>query len=222
MSPDVIGEADALHSGGRVALAIHQCTKPVIGAIQGPAVGVGITMTLPMTIRVALRSAKIGFVFARRGIAMEGASSYFLPKLIGYARALHVVSTGDVYRADDEKLNGLFTELGDTAEEVVQKAITLAENMVQQCSTVSLYLQREMMWRGMDSAEAQHLLDSRILAGLRGSKDNDEGVKSFMEKRQAKFSGTLDNNAPDVYPWWHRVDITSPQKAKPAPTKLKL
>lgn len=179
-------------------------------------------MALPMTIRVALRSAKIGFVFARRGIAMEGASSYFLPKLIGYARALHIVSTGDVYRADDKKLSGLFTEFGDTAEEVVQKAITLAENMVQQCSTVSLYLQREMMWRGMDSAEAQHLLDSRILAGLRGSKDNDEGVKSFMEKRQAKFSGTLDNNAPDVYPWWNRVDITARQKAKPAPTKLKL
>lgn len=157
-----------LRSGGRAALAIHQCTKPVIGAIQGPAVGVGITMALPMTIRVALRSAKIGFVFGRRGIAMEGASSYFLPRLIGYGRALHVVSTGAVYRADDKLLDGLFTEFADSPEECVKKAIEIAEDMMQNVSTVSTYLQREMMWRGMDSAEAQHLLDSRILAGLRG------------------------------------------------------
>lgn len=211
-----------MNRGGRAALAIHQCTKPVIGALQGPAVGVGITMTLPMTIRVALRSAKIGFVFARRGIAMEGASSFFLPKLIGYARALHVVSTGEVYRADDEKLSGLFTEFAESAEEVVKKAISLAEEMVDKCSTVSLYLQREMMWRGMDSAEAQHLLDSRILAGLRGRRDNDEGIASFMEKRPAKFTGTMEDSAPGVYPWWDKVDTSARQKAKPTPTKLKL
>lgn len=179
-------------------------------------------MTLPMTIRVALRSAKIGFVFARRGIAMEGASSYFLPKLIGYGRALHVVSTGAVYRADDPKLDGLFTEFGDSPEEVVQKAVGLAEEMVRECSTVSLYLQREMMWRGMDSAEAQHLLDSRVLAGLRGKADNDEGIAAFMEKRQVKFTGTLDNCAPNVFPWWDQVATGARQRAKAAPTKLKL
>ena len=126
-------------------------------------------MALPMTIRVALRSAKIGFVFGRRGIAMEGASSWFLPRLIGYGRALHVVSTGATYRADDPKLDGLFTELVDKPEECVKRALELADEIVQNVSTVSVYLQREMMWRGMESAESQHLLDSRILAGLRGS-----------------------------------------------------
>lgn len=160
---------EAIHSGGRVALAIHRCKKPVIGAINGAAVGVGITMTLPMTIRVALASAKIGFVFSRRGLASEGASSFFLPRLIGYARALHLVTTGATYRADDRLLDGLFSETRETSHEVLDRAIEIAEDIVQNTSVVSNYLIREMIWRGPGNAEETHLLDSKVLHGLRSS-----------------------------------------------------
>lgn len=131
--------------------------------------GVGITMTLPLTIRIALSSAKIGFVFSRRGLASEGASSFFLPRLIGYARALHVVTTGGTYRADDKLFDGLFSETRRTAEEVVGRALEIAEDVVQNTSSVSNYLIREMIWRGPGSAEEAHLLDSRVLHGLRSS-----------------------------------------------------
>ncbi|KAF2758707.1 enoyl-CoA hydratase/isomeras-like protein [Pseudovirgaria hyperparasitica] len=214
--------ADHRDGGGQTALAIHHCQKPTIGAMQGPAVGVGVTMTLPMSIRVALKSAKMGLVFARRGIVMEAASSFFLPRLIGYSRALHLVTTGGVYRADDKLFDGLFTELCDTPEEVLQKALGIAEEVARNTSSVSTYLQREMMWRDMGSAEGQHLLDSRILYDLFGSEDNDEGVKSFMEKRQAKYQGTMESNAPQVYPWWSPIDVFSKAKATKQLGKAKL
>lgn len=152
-----------------MTLAIHRCTKPTIGAIQGAAVGVGITMTLPMNIRVAYRGAKIGFVFGRRGLAMEAASSYFLPRLIGLSRVMHLVTTGAVYRADDKLMDGLFTELVDSPEETLPRALQIAEEVVQNVSTVSTYMMKEMIWRGPGSAEEAHLLDSRILHGLRQS-----------------------------------------------------
>jgi enoyl-CoA hydratase/carnithine racemase len=149
--------------GGRVALAIHHCRKPVIGALQGSAVGIGITMTLPMTIRVAYKDAKIGFVFARRGLVMEACSSYFLPRLIGMSKALHLVTTGAVYKASDALLGGLFSELCETPEQVLPKALDIAEEVVQNTSTVSTYLMKEMMWRDTGSAEGQHLLDSKVI-----------------------------------------------------------
>jgi len=150
-----------------VSLAIHKCTKPTIGAIQGAAVGVGITMTLPMNIRVAYRGAKIGFVFGRRGLAMEAASSFFLPRLIGLSRTMHLITIGSVYRADDQLMDGLFTELVDSPEETLPRALQIAEDVVQNVSTVSTYMMKEMIWRGPRSAEEAHLLDSRILHGLR-------------------------------------------------------
>lgn len=157
------------YRGGRVSLSVFHCQKPVIGAIQGPAVGVGITLTLPMTIRIALSSAKIGFVFSRRGLVPEAASSYFLPRLIGYAKALHVCTTGAVYKADDKLLEGLFSETRDTPEEVVKRALEIAEEIAGNTSTVSNVLTKEMIWRGPGSAEETHLLDSRVLHGLQKS-----------------------------------------------------
>lgn len=156
-------------SGGRVVLAIHHCRKPVIGALQGSAVGIGITMTLPMAIRVVYRQAKIGFVFARRGLVMEACSSYFLPRLIGLARAIHLVTTGATYRADDPLFGGLFSEFADKPEDVLPKALGIAEEIVNNTSTVSTYLMKEMMYRDTGSPEAQHLLDSKIIYELFGS-----------------------------------------------------
>lgn len=155
--------------GGRVSLAIHNCSKPTIGAIQGAAVGVGITMTLPMTIRVGWAQAKIGFVFARRGLVAEAASSYFLPRLVGYSKALHLVTTGATYPASHPLLSDLFTETTEKPEQVLPRALEIAEDVVANTSTVSNFLIREMIWRGPGSAEETHLLDSKVLFGLRSS-----------------------------------------------------
>ncbi|KAJ9656707.1 hypothetical protein H2201_008466 [Coniosporium apollinis] len=213
---------DHRDGGGRVVLAIHRCRKPTIGAITGSAVGVGITMTLPMTIRIALSSAKIGFVFSRRGLVMEACSSFFLPRLIGLARSLHVVTTGLTYPASDKVWGPLFSETYDTPEKVLSRALELADEVTQNTSIVSSYLMRELMYRDRGSAEGQHLLDSRILYELFSSADNAEGVKSFMEKRPAKFTGTMENSAPHAYPWWEPVHTTGPPKAEQQLGKAKL
>lgn len=122
-----------------------------------------------MAIRVAYRDAKIGFVFARRGLVMEAASSFYLPRLIGYSRALQAVTTGIAYRASDKVYDGLFAELCDKQEDVLPKALEIATEVVRNTSVVSTYLMREMMYRGTASPEAQHLLDSRIIYELFGS-----------------------------------------------------
>lgn len=204
-------------SGGRVSLAMHQCSKPTIAAIQGAAVGVGITMTLPAAIRIAYSKAKIGFVFARRGIVMEGCSSFFLPRLIGVSRTLHLTTTGEVYPADHPLLNGLFSETQPSPEATLQRALDIAETVVNNTSVVSTKLMRDMVYRGPASAEEAHLLESRLLSVLGGSsKDALEGARSFLEKRQANFQGSMRQDAPRSWPWWSQVDIgqRNPNSAK--------
>jgi enoyl-CoA hydratase/carnithine racemase len=155
-----------VNSGGRVTLAIHHCRKPTIGALNGSAVGVGITMTLPMNIRIAPKAAKIGFVFARRGLVMEACSSFFLPRLIGHSRAMTAITPGATYPASDPVWSGLFAYTVDRAEDVFPKAIEVAQEVVKNTSVVSTYLMKELMFRDTGSAEGQHLLDSRILYEL--------------------------------------------------------
>lgn len=201
--------------GGRASLAIHQCSKPTVAALQGSAVGVGITMCLPATIRVAYAKAKIGFVFSRRGIIMEACSHYFLPKLIGLSRALHLTTTGSVYPAEHPLMRELFSEILPTPEATVARALELADEIAKNTSTVSTKLMREMMYRAPASAEEAHLLDSKIIHGLFGTKDNTEGVKSFFEKRPPQFSGTMQNDAPEAYPWWSQVDVGRVPKINP-------
>lgn len=195
------------HSGGRTSLAIHQCSKPTIAALQGAAVGVGITMCLPAAIRIAYAKAKVGFVFSRRGIIMEACSSYFLPRLIGHSRALHLTTTGSVYPADHPLFGTLFSETLPTSDAVLPRALELADEIAKNTSTVSTKLMRDLMYRGPDSAEGAHLLDSRIIHGLFGSKDNNEGVQSFLQKRPARFTGEIPKDCPDGYPWWQPVDV---------------
>lgn len=203
-----------MYRGGRISLAIHNCRKPTIAAMNGSAVGVGVTMTLPMTIRIAPKDAKIGFVFARRGLVMEAASSYFLPRLIGFSRAMHLVSTGATYLASHKLYDGLFSEVLDRPEQVLPRALEIASEITDNCSGVSWALMRDMMWRGKDSAEEAHLLDSRIIYSMFSSKDNKEGVKAFLEKRKVNFTGSMDRDAPPAYPWWTPVDVLAKTKAK--------
>ena len=164
-------------------------------------------MTLPMAIRLAPKDAKIGFVFARRGLVMEAASSFFLPRLVGLAKAMHLVTTGAVYPASHRLFEGLFSETPDTAAEVLPRALALAQEYVDNCSGVSWALMRDMMWRNPGTAEETHLLDSKIIYGMFSTADNTEGVKAFLEKRPVKFTGTLEADRPAVYPWWKPIDI---------------
>ncbi|KAF2637400.1 enoyl-CoA hydratase/isomeras-like protein [Massarina eburnea CBS 473.64] len=206
--------------GGRVTLAIHTCRKPTIGALQGSAVGVGITMTLPMNIRITYSHAKIGFVFARRGLVMEACSSYFLPRLIGHSRAMQAITTGSTYLANDPIWSGLFAHTVDTPEAVLPKALEIAEEVVKNTSSVSTYLMKEMMFRDTGSAEGTHLLDSRIIYELFTSADNKEGVQSFLQKRPANFTGTMDNTTLGAYPWWNPIDVVRRPKLEASKPKL--
>jgi enoyl-CoA hydratase/carnithine racemase len=194
-------------SGGRVSLAIHNCSKPTVVAMNGSAVGVGMTMTLPCAIRVVSATAKCGFVFARRGIIMEACSSYFLPRLIGLSRAIHLCTTGAVYPASSPLLSQLFSEVLPTPEATLARAIELATEIAENTSVVSTKLMRDLMYRGADSAEGAHLLDSKIIHGLFGGKDNNEGVQSFFQKRAPNFQGKFPDDAPAAYPWWEQTNI---------------
>lgn len=194
-------------SGGRATLAIHHCSKPTVVALQGSAVGVGITLTLPACIRVAYAKAKIGFVFSRRGVVMEACSSYFLPRLVGYSRAMHLATTGEVYQADHRLFEPLFSEICSTPEATLARALEIADRLARNTSIVSTKIMRDLLFRGPDSVEEAHLLDSQMIYGLYGRKDNLEGVNSFLHKRPVNFTGQMPQDAPDGYPWWKQVDI---------------
>ncbi|KAJ4397451.1 hypothetical protein N0V93_001679 [Gnomoniopsis smithogilvyi] len=187
--------------GGRVSLAIFRCNKPVIAAMNGSGVGVGITMTLPCAIRVTHAKAKFGFVFARRGLSLEGCSSFFLPRLIGTSRAVHLATTGSVYPATDKLLEGLFTVVEEPAG-VLPKAIEIAEDVVKNCSAVSTTVMRDMIYRTPASPEEAHLNESKVIFDLFKGKDFIEGVQSFLQKRNPNLEGTMPKDAPSVWPWW--------------------
>jgi len=197
------------NSGGRLNLAIYRCRKPTIVALNGSAVGLGMTLGLSAAIRIAHASSKYGFVFARRGITMESNSSFFLPRLIGHSNALYLLTTGDVYRGDSKHFGSLFQEVIEDQAGVLKRALELATNIAERTSTLAGFMNRELMWRGKPSAEETHLLDSAILYHMFANKDCKEGVQSFMEKREAKFSATLEEDGPPLYPWFTEVDTGS-------------
>ena len=176
-------------------------------------------MCLPATIRVANANAKIGFVFSRRGIVPDACSSYFLPRLIGLSRALHVTATGNVYRADHPLLQTLFLEILPTPEQTVQRALEIADEIAKYSSSVSLKLTRDLMNHGPNSAEETHLLDSKLLHQLFESRDNKEGIESFFQKRAPNFQANMKDDAPEAWPWWLQIDVGHGQSSlehKPA------
>jgi enoyl-CoA hydratase/carnithine racemase len=189
--------------GGRFTLRVFDCTKPVIAAINGPAVGVGATMTLPMDVRLAADDARIGFVFARRGIVPEACSSWFLPRAVGISRAMEWVATGRVFSAQEALAGGLVRSL-HPKDELLDAARAIAQEITENAAPVSVALARRMMWRrlGAEHPMLAHRADSRGMF-LRGqSADAAEGVTSFLEKRPARFPDRITDGLPDVMPGW--------------------
>ena len=195
--------------GGLVTLRIFESKKPVIAAINGPAVGVGVTMTLPMDIRLASTAAKIGFVFARRGIVPEAASSWFLPRVVGISQAAEWVFTGRVFGAEEALSGGLVRSVHEP-DALLPAARAIAAEIAENTAPVSVALSRLMMWRmlGASHPMAAHMVDSRAIAARGASADAREGVVSFLEKRAAVFPVRVSDGLPDIFPGWSPPDFS--------------
>ncbi len=189
--------------GGRTTLAIFDCPKPIIAAFNGPAVGVGVTMTLPMDIRIASEEARFGFVFARRGLVPEAASSWFLPKIVGISKALEWTFSGKVFSAEEAKDGGLIRSV-HPANKLMDEAYKLAQEIIDNTSPISVALTRQMLWKmlGADHPMEAHKVDSRLIYELGKAEDVKEGVKSFLEKRSPKFLSKVSRDMPKFFPWW--------------------
>ena len=189
--------------GGRVTLRIFKSLKPVIGAINGAAVGIGVTMQLAMDIRLASENARFGFVFARRGIVPEAASSWFLPRLVGISQALEWCYSGRVFPAQ-EALAGRLVSKVLPPEDLLPAARAIAREIVENAAPVSIALIRQQMWRmlGADDPMEAHKVDSRGIYSRGQSADVREGVMSFLEKRPAQFKNKVSADMPSYYPWW--------------------
>ena len=200
------GEKPAVRrdSAGRATLKMFDMKKPIIAAINGPAVGVGITMTLAMDVRIASDDiTKMGFVFNRRGILPEGCSTYFLPRIVGISLASELILTGRLFSAQEAFEMGLVSRVV-APEKLMDTARELANEIANNTSAISTALARQMLWKGLseDHPMAAHILESKGLNYMFTTEDCKEGVLSFLEKRSPKFNMKPSRGMPDFYPWW--------------------
>ncbi len=193
--------------GGRLTLRIFKSLKPVIAAVNGPAVGIGATMQLAMDIRIASDNARFGFVFARRGIVPEACSSWFLPRIVGIAQALEWTFSGRVFQAR-EALAGRLVSKVVPPDELLPAAREIARDIADNTAPVSIALIRQMMWRmlGADDPMEAHKIDSRGIYSRGASADVREGVMAFLEKRPAQFVEKVSRDMPSYFPWWQERD----------------
>ena len=200
---DDLSDDSVRDGGGRLTLRLFQSTKPLISACNGVAVGVGATMQLPMDFRLASDTARFGFVFARRGIVPEAASSWFLPKIVGISQALEWCMTGRIFDAA-EALHGGLVRSVHPADELMGAARMLAMEIAENTSAVSVAMTRAMLWRLSPAAHPMmaHRIDSRAIYRLSKGADAREGIESFLEKRAPDFPGRVTTDMPDFYPWW--------------------
>ena len=194
--------------GGLLTLRIFECLKPVISACNGAAVGIGATMQCAMDIRLASENAKYGFVFSKRGIVPEAASSWFLPRVVGISTALEWTFSGRVFPADEARNRG-FVRTVYPADELMPAARELAKEFCNETSAVSVAMARQMMWKmlGADHPMEAHQIDSRGVYFTGKSEDAQEGVKSFLEKRPANYPVKVSSDMPEFFPWWEPRDF---------------
>ena len=190
-------------AGGTVTLRIARSLKPVIAAVNGPAVGFGASVTLPMDVRLAADTARFGFVFARRGIVSESASSWFLPRVVGIAQAMEWAATGRVFDAA-EAVRGRLVSRTYTAADLLPAAYALAREIADNTSAISVAAIRRLMWSGLSAASPweAHVADSRIMYAVGPTPDVAEGVSAFLEKRPAKFPMRVSADLPAAVPDW--------------------
>lgn len=199
--------ASVRDAGGRTTLRIFNCKKPVIGAINGAAVGIGATMQLPMDFRLASETARFGFVFARRGIVPEAASSWFLPRLVGISQALDWCYSGRVFPAEEALRGGLVRSI-HAPQDLIPAARALAKELTTESAPVSIALTRQMMWRMLGASHPMeaHRLDSRAIWVRGQGADAKEGVTAFLEKRPANYTDSVANDMPHFSPWMDEPD----------------
>jgi len=188
---------------GQITMPIYDLKKPVIAAINGAAAGVGITMTLAMDIRLASENARMGFVFTRRGIVAEGASTWFLPRIVGMGKAAEWILTGRVFGAQEALAHGLVTEVLPP-DALIPRAREIALEIVQNTSAISIALCRQLLWKlvGVDHPIEANKIESKVLEWTFQQADAREGIMSFLEKRPPNFSMKVSSDMPDFYPWW--------------------
>ncbi len=188
--------------GGILALRLYRCTKPVIAAINGPAVGVGLTMTLPMDIRIAAHTAKMGIVFARRGIAVDACSSWFLPRVVGIGKAVEWSMTGRVFSAQEALQSGLVSQVVEP-DQVISTARGIAAEIARYTAPVSVALIRQMMWTMLGASHPMeaHRIESQGFHWLGQRPDAAEGINAFLEKREPRYTMSPYRDMPDFYPW---------------------
>ncbi len=189
--------------GGRLTLRIFESIKPVIAAINGPAVGIGVTMTLAMDIRIAAQDAKFGFVFTRRGIVPEACSTWFLPRIVGISQALEWILSGRIFPAE-EAVSSKLVKSSHPSDDLLPVAQDLAKDIAENTSAVSVALARQMLWRTLGAAHPMdaHKVESPAIYYAGRSADAREGITSFLEKRPAKFTDKPSKDMPPFYPWW--------------------
>ncbi len=202
------GEDIHRDGGGRVVLRMFDSLKPIIGAINGVAVGIGATMTLPMDIRIAADTARFGFVFNRRGINPEAASSWFLPRLVGISKALEWCYSGRVFPASEALDGGLVSAVYPHAE-LMAAAKMIAREIANNTAPVSTTLTRHMMWRMLGASHPMeaHIVDSAAIYSRGQTEDAREGVMSFLEKRQPTFPVSVSDGMPNFFPWWEEPEF---------------
>ena len=195
--------------GGLVSLRIYESLKPVIGVINGPAVGVGVTMTLPMDFRLASDTAKFGFVFAKRGIVPEACSSYFLPRLVGISQATEWVFTGRVFPASEALAGGLVRSV-HSGDDLLAAAIAIAREIADNTAPVSVSLSRKMLWHMLGASHPMeaHRAESRGIQERGRSADSKEGVVSFLEKRAAVYPDKVSDGLPNIFPGWEEPEFS--------------
>lgn len=201
---DSLSDERVRDSGGRLTLRIFQCKKPVIAAVNGAAVGIGATMQLAMDIRLASNSARFGFVFARRGIVPEAASSWFLPKIVGISQALEWCMTGRVFDAQEALAGGLVRSV-HAPQDLLLEAMKLAREIADNTAPVAIAMTRAMLWRlsGEDHPMDAHKVDSRAIYCRSRSGDAQEGIASFLEKRPPVYPDKVSTDLPEFFPWWN-------------------
>lgn len=209
-SKESIPAAEHRDGGGLLTLAMFKCLKPVISACNGAAVGVGATMQCAMDIRLASENAKYGFVFARRGIVPEAASSWFLPRIVGVSRALEWCYSGRIFGAQEAK-DGGFVRSIHSPDTLLEAARAIAREIANNTSAISVALIRHMMWRvpSADHPMHGHRIDSQGIFHTGASQDAQEGVSSFLEKRPASFPGRVSQDMPSFFPWWEEPEFRS-------------